>query len=309
MRIGRWLGLIGLLFLSACLHAECLPAPAPLSVSEQQALQAAAKDQGFLWKISKNGRHSWLYGTIHINHVMGLFPGPKVLQALQSSTILALELNPNDAKTQAELAQLAQAGAGQVPPQLQSRLAAQLAAVCLPARLEQAIHPTLLFASMSVLGLRAQGLEAEYGSEQMLLGLAKTGKQRVVALETPTIQMNALLGPELNVSSEDYEFALQQLEGKADQALALKIVKAWEQSDFSTLTQYAEWCDCLNTPAQEASMRRLMAGRNPALADGIAQWHRQGASVFAAVGSLHMVGRKGLLFLLAQRGFKIERIH
>ena len=308
MAMRRWGGLLCIVLFSSLLHAECLPPPIAPSASELQKLQAAAKDQGFLWKISKDGHDSWLYGTIHVNALAGFFPGPKVKQALQRSSILALELDLSDAKTQVELAQWARMGAGQVPTHLQSRLDAQLAQVCLPASMVQTMHPALLLMSIGVLGLRPLGLEAEYGSEPMLLGLAQAGQQKILGLETAAIQMQALLGTDSAVSAEDYELALQQLESQEDQAMALKLVKLWADSDLTTLAQYEQWC-CNHAPKQEADMLRLLDERNPGLANGITQLHREGASIFAAVGSLHMVGKNSLLFLLAKQGFKIERIH
>ena len=37
--------------------------------------------------------------------------------------------------------------------------------------------------------------------------------------------------------------------------------------------------------------------------------HASGQPVFAAVGSLHLVGRLGLPALLAERGYKVERVN
>ena len=55
-------------------------------------------------------------------------------------------------------------------------------------------------------------------------------------------------------------------------------------------------------------MRKLNDDRNAPLADGIENQHRLGKRVFAAVGALHMTGPQGLPLLLAQRGFKVERV-
>ena len=30
------------------------------------ALASAVADHGFLWRVSKDGRSSWLYGTLHV---------------------------------------------------------------------------------------------------------------------------------------------------------------------------------------------------------------------------------------------------
>ncbi len=48
--------------------------------------------------------------------------------------------------------------------------------------------------------------------------------------------------------------------------------------------------------------------RNPAIASRIDELHRDGRRLFAAVGTLHMIGDAPLQKLLAERGFKIERV-
>ncbi len=55
-------------------------------------------------------------------------------------------------------------------------------------------------------------------------------------------------------------------------------------------------------------MRRLLDARNPALATRIDALHRSGKRVFAAVGSLHMTGARGLPALMVQRGYRVERV-
>jgi uncharacterized protein YbaP (TraB family) len=86
------------------------------------------------------------------------------------------------------------------------------------------------------------------------------------------------------------------------------MASAWEGGDLHSLSTYETWCECATSDEDRAFMRRLNDGRNPALADGIAAQHRAGRRVFAAVGALHMTGPAGLPLLLAQRGFRVERI-
>jgi uncharacterized protein len=48
--------------------------------------------------------------------------------------------------------------------------------------------------------------------------------------------------------------------------------------------------------------------RNPGLAAGIDKLMGDGKPVFAAVGALHMTGLKAVPTLLAQMGYKVERV-
>ena len=64
----------------------------------------------------------------------------------------------------------------------------------------------------------------------------------------------------------------------------------------------------MKTRSDRAAMTRLLDDRNPALADAIDALHASGKRLFAAVGSLHMVGPGGLPARLAQRGYRVEHI-
>jgi uncharacterized protein YbaP (TraB family) len=88
-----------------------------------------------------------------------------------------------------------------------------------------------------------------------------------------------------------------------------RLAQAWESGDLQALEDYDRWCECASSDAERAFMRKLNDERNAPLADGIEAQHQQGRRVFAAVGALHMTGPQSLPLLLAQRGFKVERIH
>ena len=86
-----------------------------------------------------------------------------------------------------------------------------------------------------------------------------------------------------------------------------RIAEVWTDGDYAELSRYERWCDCMRTPAERAAMKRLLDDRNPALAAAIDALHAGGKQVFAAVGSLHMIGPSGLPALLRQRGYKVEQ--
>lgn len=69
-----------------------------------QALAKEARDRGFLWKIQKDGHTGYLYGSIHLSKRKWGVPGPTTITALQSSEVIALELDVLDTEIQAQLA-------------------------------------------------------------------------------------------------------------------------------------------------------------------------------------------------------------
>ena len=60
------------------LAAEACPPAAPHDAERFQRGLRDATDHGFLWRISKDGRTSYLYGTIHAARSSGCSPGPTV---------------------------------------------------------------------------------------------------------------------------------------------------------------------------------------------------------------------------------------
>jgi hypothetical protein len=87
-----------------------------------------------------------------------------------------------------------------------------------------------------------------------------------------------------------------------------RLAQAWETGDLAALEDYERWCECAATDADRDFLRKLNDERNAPLADAIEAQHQQGRRVFAAVGALHMTGPQSLPRLLAQRGFKVERV-
>jgi uncharacterized protein YbaP (TraB family) len=296
-------------FSTSALSAPVCPAPPTMPRGQHEtALQHAAVDHGFLWSIVKSGHRSWLYGTLHIARESWMFPGPKVRQALESSKVVALELDLENAATMSELTALAKEGAGQIPPRLRPRMKRQLQNVCLPEGGMDRLHPALVFAAIEAYGLRPEGLESAYGIDGYLARIAHTRGIKVRALETPQSQMIALRGNDIAVSPADVEENLTRLENGTDRIPLERLVSAWAHSNLSDLDSYLTWCACQDSAAHRAEIKRLLDDRNPLMADAIDKMHRAGATVFAAVGALHMAGPGGLPALLAKRGYIVTPV-
>jgi uncharacterized protein YbaP (TraB family) len=82
----------------------------------------------------------------------------------------------------------------------------------------------------------------------------------------------------------------------------------WADGRLAELERYEDWCRCMDTERERGLMRRLLADRNPAMVERIEALHDGGKRVFAAVGSLHMVGPAGLPALFRARGYEVELI-
>ena len=316
---------------SATDHAtDCPPAPIDSAPALQIDSALGAPDRGFLWRIRKDGRDAYLYGTVHIGKAAWRTPGPRVAQALAASDTLALELDPLDPDVLRRL-QLGVAARPErtLPAALAQRIERLARAECLAPLALSGVIPEIQIAALLGLQARRDGLYSTFGVDTLLARWGHAKRVMVVSLETPELQLRAMqnlppppeptsptsptapaaptaaAGPELHRS---IAHALDAIETGRARPLLARIAQIWENGDLAGLQNYAAWCECMDSAPQRAETRRSLDARNPALADAIAALHARGQHVFAAVGSLHLIGSLGLPALLAQRGFQIERL-
>lgn len=290
--------------------AACPPEPVMPSGAEALAALRTASDSGFLWKVTRGGRSSWLYGTIHVAQRGWMIPGPRVVKALQASDVVALELDPADPEVVSRLqrAIARRPDAPGLPAALEARLQAQMAAACIPAAALAGLRPEMRAVTLEVMSGRASGLQPAYGVDGFLSGMAHGMKKPVRSLETAEMQAGLLVSDDPAETAQSVEQVLDELESGKGRVVLERLAGDWHRGDLDDLAAYGQWCDCLSTAQQRADFVRVVDDRNPAMADRIVQWHDQGQALFVAVGSLHMIGARGLPALLRERGFVVERI-
>jgi len=290
-------------------QADCPPASAPLTPAQVRTAMREARDRGVLWRLDKDGRTAWLYGTVHVGRPDWGFPGRQLRQALAAADTVALELDLADpAIGQAFDALRAIDAQRPVPAALRARLAAAARAECLQGPAFDGQPPLLQALMLSSMAARRDGLDPAFAQEFTLAGFARATGRQVVSLETPAVQLAALVPDDPAALPDTLAKVLDRIESGQARHLTVRLATLWERSDLAALESYATWCDCADSPEEQAQMHRINGARNPALADGIAALVAQGRQVFAAVGALHMTGPQALPLLLAQRGFKVERV-
>lgn len=301
--------LLGAPALADTAPAACPPVATAPSATRQVQAERSARDRGLLWQVTRDGRTSWLYGTIHIGRYEWTVPGPQVRAALQASDVLALELDPLDPRT----AQALRSGMAPNPrhvlgDELARRLATQMQLACLPEAMMTQVAPEMIAMTLMATMAQHDGLDAAHGIDVALARRARASGLPVVGLESPEAQLALLISPTQSRLQASLDRMLRDLEDGKVRPMMLRIARTWETGDERALIDYADWCDCANTPDERAQLKVLLNDRNPALADGIDALHAEGRRVFAAVGSLHLVGPEGVPAQLARRGYSVRRI-
>ena len=289
---------------------DCPPLAQPFSAADDAAGLRDGTDSGFLWKATKDGRTSWLYGTIHVAQRDWRYPGPHVLAAIKASDAVVLELDADDPDTVTRLQRLLarKPGAPELPPALAARLRAQMAEACIAPTVLDGLRPEMRAVTVEILGGRRLGLQPDYGIDRYLAELARSLGKPVRALETPELQASLLVSDDPRETQRSVADLLDELESGRAPGILGRLADDWRTGKLDDLSAYADWCGCLDTPAQRADFARLIDARNPAMAARIAEWHAAGRALFVAVGSLHMTGSIGLPALLREKGFEVERV-
>lgn len=290
--------------------ADCPPPAAPDTSPEAiEAGMKNARDHGFLWRIEKDGHASYLYGTVHVGKQEWLYPGPQLRRAIRETDTVALEIDFFDAAIRERINKLMATQKGHpLPEKLQARLRRQAAASCVPYETIAPLSPELQVTTLAVMLARKEGLDPAYGVDNLLAGIGHSSRRQVVSLETPEQQMESVHMGSPRETQAFVDASLKDMESNKALSILTRIAKAWEDHDYGTMENYASWCECLDTPIERKAMKRLLDERNPALAKGIDELHRNGSQVFAAVGSLHLFGPLGLPSLMKQMGYTVEQV-
>ncbi|MEZ5705198.1 MAG: TraB/GumN family protein [Burkholderiaceae bacterium] len=272
-----------------------------------QAREEAA-DRGFLWRIQRGGHTSFLYGTLHLGRAEWFSPGPAVRAALDHADVVALEVDMSAPEVQETMQAEVRRSAHQLSPELNEQLEQWWRVECLPVAQLHVGPPELKAIALTLLIGRRDGFDPAYSAEAMLTLAARERKLPLKSLESMALQLEMLTAANPNQAQETVATILQQLDSGLSRKLLKRLANAWADSDLDVLGSYAAWCDCVKTDQERADMKRLLDDRNPGLADAIERLHTGGERVFAAVGALHMAGPMALPRLLADRGFKVERL-
>lgn len=287
---------------AACPPSAPVPSPALLQVARQHVA-----DRGFLWRISRNGRDSFIYGTLHAGRPEWLLPGPRTEAALHRTGALALEVNPLDPDVRQQVRAVGQRPGFALPVATQAALLSAWRAECLDVNDLRSGPPEWHALRLAVAQAQRLGLFPDFGAEAVLLMRNLRTERPVIGLETVDTQLNAFLA---HSASEAQRMVDEQLREHARPGAVLllqRLSQAWAESDWSALERYPDWCECLRTEAERADFDRIITGRHPAMADGIERHHADQA-VFVAVGALHLPGEQGLLALMRAKGFVLTRV-
>lgn len=275
-------------------------------------LAASAADRGALFKVSDRTHSMFLFGTMHAGQP-GFYPlEPRIANAVAESGTLALEVDPalDPALVASAMQKYGLASAGSVtPPALARRLQALLKKDGIDPASVAPLKPWVIATILEMHEFARLGYRADLAVDGELAKMARAGKAKVVSLESVDSQM-ALFD---NLSEkEQWGFladTVALIESGKHAAEARQIAEAWSHADQPALDALARRVENDNTMAGRFIREVLLDGRNGALADKLAKLLAKEDKAVAAIGVLHLLGKRGVPELLRVRGINVERIY
>lgn len=271
---------------------------------------AAHAQTNFLWKVRSNTATVYLLGSIHFLKPEAYPLNRAIEHAYESAEFLVVEANVSDLE-RLNLPTLVDKAFYQGEGGLKKSVSSQTyrlvekesAALGLPIELVDKQKPWFLALSLQAMALMKTGYDPRHGIDYYFLSKAK-GRKTILELENLDEQIDLLAG----FSEREQElFLIYTLENlKSIGARVDDVVQAWASGDteaLETILSENIGADRSLAPVFE----KLFVERNVKMSSRIAEYLDSGKTYFVVVGAGHLVGEKGIIQLLKEKGYSAEQ--
>lgn len=273
---------------------------------------ACAADRGALFKVTDKERTLYLFGTMHVGRA-DFYPfEPRLLKALGAAPTLALEIDPTLAPELAAkaLQKYGLAPAGMVTPaSLAPRLQKALTRAGIDPAAVAPFKPWLIATVLAVGEYTRLGYDSALAVDIKLATLAKEKQIKVIELESVDAQLSLLDSLPLQAQWDFLDETLTELAADKPDNEARLIAAAYASADRKGFAAIAAKLDADQTVSGRFMREVLLNGRNGALTESIVQLMKRENNSVAAIGVLHLVGKKSVPALMRERGLTVEQIY
>lgn len=256
----------------------------------------------FLFRAEKDGKTTWLFGTIHLGVNADTDLPPWVVEKIDGAPAFVMEADTSDPVALARALQRNDGGSlrTDLGPAYWKKLEDAVGA-----RLAAGFDGLKPFAIMTL--LIAKDLPMTPPMDGTLAGRARTAGKPIHYLETVADQIS-MIDPWMGAA--DVKAMLDHREEA--RVMALKMLDAYRTGDGPALgamfNDQTLWLAAgRKAEVYPAYLDALLGKRNRAWVPQIEKLHGEGGA-FVAVGAGHLVGPDNVLDLLVQRGFEIWRV-
>jgi uncharacterized protein YbaP (TraB family) len=253
------------------------------------------------WSIEKDGKTTYALGTMHVGIDADAQLPEVVFKKFDGVPAFAMETDLSDIAP----GDMARKDGKSLHDELGDDEWKKLERALTPAVAKQMDRMKPMVAATM---LQLRGLPLTAPMDGVLLARAKREQKRVVYLE-PAAKEEALLEKWMDVRAlKDMLDSLDEGERQAKAMLAAYV--AGDEKKLLAVSEHErdEWKQHGHDVTEyDQMMEELLYERNASWIAAIEQLHAAGGG-FVATGAMHMLGKRSVLDLLAQRGYKVTRL-
>lgn len=160
------------------------------------------------------------------------------------------------------------------------------------------------------IAMQESGLSGDIGIDRYFLDKAREDGKEIFEVEGIEFQMDLLM----NFSDDIYDMLFRGYKGKTKEdqlELLMTTHEAWATGDTDTIEKIdSEEKEVSETDAalMEDYSNQFLYDRNKVMTEAAENFINEGKDVFFIVGAAHFVGEKGIIALLENDGYTVERI-
>ena len=278
----------------------------PVSAQARGAGAARPDGRGLIWTVERDGKTSWLVGSLHLLPPEA-YPLPAAVEAaFQSAETLIEEADPDELKTPEAAGELLKRAFFPPGQTLQASVAAstfkviveRTAKAGLPIDAVQRMRPWMVAVTLAALEMQSAGFDPALGIDRHFRDRAVAMKKPVQTLEAALDQIAMLesLGPALQDA-----LVLESLQGASTEVSQVRTrMAAWLAGDASVIERLL-----VDTARDSPAIHQaLFVDRNKRWVPKIEACLAVGGCM-VVVGAGHLVGTDGLVDLLSRRGYRL----
>jgi uncharacterized protein YbaP (TraB family) len=280
-------------------------------------LTHAENDKAFFWKVStvegdSDAATVYLMGSIHFAD-KSFYPLRKeIVQAFDQSDYLVVELDINKVKSEAYNNILLKKGIYKdgktvedvLTKETLSQLRERLTKLNVSYDAVKNYKPGMLVLTLSAIQVTQMGFQPDLGIDAYFLNKAaqQTGKQ-IIELETLAQQLDLFIDiPDSELLLKESLYSLDESE-----VLMADMVRLWKQGDETKMNTLLFEDSLDDFPEFNKIYDSLFYARNNKMTSKINDMLKQQGSYFVVVGSGHLIGEKGIVNALKEKGYDVER--
>jgi uncharacterized protein len=266
-----------------------------------------AGDKVFMWKVESRQAVAYILGTVHMMK-KEMYPlDARIEEAFRKSGFYALEFNIDEAGLLQKdlMTDIIYSGDDNIRNHI-SRETIYLAAKKLeeagmPFDLMTKFKPWFLAVSIELFEYQKLGFDPQYGLDKYFLQKAE-GTKEIIELESFELQMELFR----SMSDRDQElflgYSIKEIDDSEKNMDSL--LSAWSKGDAGAMENLM-FDHSRDDPRLSRLYDRLFYERNRNMADKITKLLAARGTYFIAVGAGHLVGKQGIIEILARKGFSV----